>query len=223
MKDSVCTAVMRDRDVRAALYRHLAAADPGAWASALVIDELGLCGYVRVDVAVVSETAKMLAGFEIKSAADTLTRLPAQVDMYSRMLDSCTLVVADTHADHARALIPPWWGILVARGHGGAVLLDEQRTATHNPAIAAQSLALLLWRDELVEALQTRGAERGFVRKPRKVLAHRLAEVAELDEIRSLVRERLRGRPRWHRTSESIRTGEQLNLAMTTVTSPGGA
>ena len=79
---------MRDGDVRAALHSQLAGR------RSLVIDELGLCGAVRVDVATVDDA---LTGYELKSASDTLRRLPTQVEYYSKVLDYSVLVVADNH------------------------------------------------------------------------------------------------------------------------------
>lgn len=193
---------MCDGDVRTVLHEHLAVAPLAPWPAAVIIDELDLCGRVRVDVAVVSDT---LAGFEIKAAADTLRRLPGQVATYSKVLDYCALVVADNHVDRATAVVPPWWGIMVARWDGSVVALEERSAAARNPNIQPEDLALLLWRDELLNALEDRGAARGYSRKPRKVLADRLAEVAAVDDIRGLVRDRLQNRAHWHRMNRPRR------------------
>ena len=59
------------------------------------------------------------------------------------------------------------------------------------------AVAELLWREEALELLQQFGAAKGFTSKPRAALYVRLAEVARPEEIRSRVRDRLRGRPGW--------------------------
>ncbi|WP_197480754.1 sce7726 family protein [Rhodococcus sp. EPR-157] len=73
-----------------------------------------------MDVAVVNGA---LSGFELKSARDTLRRLPKQIEIYSRVLDHAVLVVADNHLDSAMSLVPDWWGVVSAQGSAGAVVL----------------------------------------------------------------------------------------------------
>ena len=61
----------------------------------ILVEELGLCrGFVRADIAVVNGLMK---GFEIKSERDTLQRLQKQVEAYSRIFDTATIVVAGRH------------------------------------------------------------------------------------------------------------------------------
>src|SRR5690242_7332263 len=72
---------MRDIDIREALRAEIARRHNGE-SNTLVVEELGLCqGIARVDLAVVNGSVN---GYEIKSAHDTLSRLPAQSDVYSR-------------------------------------------------------------------------------------------------------------------------------------------
>lgn len=198
---------MRDRDVRSALHKQLLSQHAADLDSTRFVDELGLCGEVRVDVAVVNAA---LSGFELKSASDTLRRLPAQIDVYSRVLDYCTLVVAENHLDRATAAIPSWWGCTVAAWDGTKVTLSEETPARLNPAIDAYSLAQLLWRDETLAALEQIGAARGVRSKPRTVLWRRLADAVEIDELRVLVREVLKRRQAWRPEATSIRSGRVL-------------
>src|SRR5690606_31017878 len=111
--------VTRDSDVRAALMKNVISnhlANP----STLVVEEFGLDrGGCRVDVAVLNG---LMHGYEIKSDADTLARLPSQVTSYSAVLDKATLVVGACHVERALELVPNWWGIRVVRtGSRGAV------------------------------------------------------------------------------------------------------
>src|SRR6266851_6542601 len=102
---------MRDQDVRQALRDKLQdqyAYDPDT----RIVEEMGVwSGSVRIDVAVINGE---LTGYELKSDRDTLERLPVQADLYSRVFDRLTLVVARRHAQKARDCIPKWWGIVVA-------------------------------------------------------------------------------------------------------------
>lgn len=158
------------------------------------MDELGLAGEVRVDVAVLNGS---FSGFEIKSERDTLKRLPKQVEVYSKILDYMTLVVADRHLEHALEQVPGWWGVLTARATDSGVRLSRHRQGLPNPGVEAAFLATLLWRDELLAALEDRGLVKGFRSKPANTLRARLVEHLSGEEVSELVREQLKARTNW--------------------------
>lgn len=187
--------IVRDRDVRSALRAHALVehyADPGT----LVLDELGLLnGRARVDVAVVNGA---IHGYELKSASDTLTRLPAQIAAYGAVLDFVTIVVASDHLEGALRLVPSWWGVVIAKTVGNdEVQLEDARAASMNVGIDPSALATLLWRDEVIEELKQRGAFRGVAGKPPRELYRRLTEVVQLEDLRAVVRRRLKQREGW--------------------------
>lgn len=193
---------MRDRDVREALRRRVLAEhtrDPDT----LVIDELGLAhGSSRVDVAVVNGR---LHGYEIKSDADTLTRLPAQAAAYSAVFDRVTIVAGSKHADHLENLIPCWWGIKIAtQGPRGGVRLADRRTPKSNPSVSPVSLAQLLWRDEAIAILIDNGVS-GVRSKSRAVLYRLLADHVPLNDLRDAVRASLKARVGWRSGAQSVR------------------
>ncbi|WP_205446878.1 sce7726 family protein [Candidatus Frankia alpina] len=163
--------------------------DPGT----LVLDELDLCGLTRVDVAVVNGH---LTGYEIKGSTDTLRRLPGQVTVYSQVLDFAELVVAENHYERALDLLPDWWGVRVASGVD-QVRLDGVRPARMNAAVDPGALVQLLWRDEALSELAARGLARGFRSRPRWILWERLAAEVPLEELKTMVRARLKGRTDW--------------------------
>lgn len=196
---------MKDKDIRGVLMTALREDHRHGTGSALIVEELGLIGLVRVDVAVVDDYA--LSGFEIKSAADTLRRFPRQVEVYSKVLDYASAVVADIHLEHVRAVLPPWWGCRVVRtGANSELRIDEICAAAPNPGLNPYSLATLLWRDEVVDALQSRDALTGVASKPKRVLWGRLVEVLDVEELRVLVRDRLRARTRRRQHRLSVGT-----------------
>lgn len=186
---------LRDSDVRKALHAKVLDEHHGD-PNTLVLDELGLWyGVARVDIAVVNGR---MHGFEIKSDRDTLDRLPEQALIYGRVLDRVTVVVGHVHAETVRHVVPEWWGIKVAmRGPRGAVHFAEIRAPTTNPSIDPIAVAALLWREELLEVLDAMGAARGVRGKSRDVLSRRLTELLPLDDLRALVRTRLKARPLW--------------------------
>jgi hypothetical protein len=186
---------VRDRDVREALHRKVLKEHHGD-ADTLVLDELGLRhGACRVDIAVVNG---FLHGYEIKSDADTLDRLPSQISTYGLVLDRATLVVGERHLEKAKPLVPDWWGIKVATaGPRGGIRFDTAQAFAQNPAIDPLALAELLWRPEVIDILAGCGAPPKTLRQPRGALYKHLVDLMPLSELRVTVRRRLKDRARW--------------------------
>jgi hypothetical protein len=195
---------MRDCDVRSALRNQLATAHC-AEPNTLMLDELGICGRVRIDIAVVNGD---LSGYEIKSAADDLRRLPIQVDVYSRVLDFACLVVASCHHASALDIIPDWWGVQVAQATSDSISLESIRPPERNDAVDGTFLVQLLWRDEALDELTIRDADRGVRSKARWHVWTRLAEVLTVDEMRAVVRSRLKARQDWRGVQSPLRGDE---------------
>ncbi|MDQ2880082.1 MAG: sce7726 family protein [Actinomycetota bacterium] len=183
---------MRDREVRERLCRDLRSWHPDP--DTLFVDELDLGGLVRVDVAAVNGE---LWGYEIKSDQDTLRRLPAQVEIYSKVLDFAALVVAERHHEHALGLLPDWWHVYTATSAAEGAVLTEARVGCRNVDVDPLHLVQLLWRDEALAELIERGLDRGVRSKPRRAVWQRLVEVLELPELQRVVRTRLKSRVGW--------------------------
>jgi hypothetical protein len=164
---------MRDRDVRAAVRQKLAAQYAGDAANTRIVEEMGVwSGTVRIDIAVINGE---LWGYELKSERDTLERLPTQANIYSKVFDRVTLVVGTRHVGAAEDAVPPWWGLIVAKGDGASVRLRSVRDAERNPAPDPRLVAELLWRDEAIAALDVFGLAKGWRDKKAKLLHQRLA------------------------------------------------
>ncbi|MFD4958433.1 sce7726 family protein [Microbacterium sp. NPDC058389] len=188
--------LMRDVDVRVALHEWLREQHHNELSQMRIVDELAIAGQVRVDTAVLNGS---FAGFEIKSASDTLRRLPRQVEVYSAVLDYATLVVARNHAAKARQLLPRWWGVMeaVSRTSGDPVVLRTTREPKPNPHFEPRVLSTLLWRSEALDELELRGIADGVRSKPNQVLWNRLCDSLDPQEVRQIVRERLKARSGW--------------------------
>jgi len=167
---------------------------PGA--SALVVEELGIeHGAVRVDIAVVTD---ILHGYEIKSASDRLSRLPAQVAAYSRCMDRATLLTSEHHLAAATAMLPEWWGIKVlTAGKRGGIAIRTLKRASKNPAVSAFHLAHLLWRPECILALTEKSCTGGASRMTRLQMYERIVALYSLDDLRRFVRRALVARSGW--------------------------
>lgn len=161
-----------------------------------IIEEMGVwSGSVRIDVAVINGE---LQGFELKSARDTLSRLPAQANLYSQVFDRVTLVTAERHFCAAKKKIPKWWGITLAFPEKvGEIGLRDITMPKLNPSIDPVQLARLLWRSEALKILETHGIDRGVRSAPVEAMTLRLSERLTLETLRLEVRTTLKNRSNW--------------------------
>ena len=144
------------------------------------------CGYQR------------RASWLLKSARDTLDRLPRQAALYNEVFDRVTLVVASRHVDKATAFVPAWWGICLAEGGPtSSISLCHARAPKCNPDLKPIQLARLLWRAEAIEILTKKNLVRGYRSKSAEILAERLANTVSRDDLRFEVRSALKRRSNW--------------------------
>ncbi len=185
---------LRDGDIRRiliALLRSQHKDEPDIF----IRHEVGLCaGRRRIDLVTVNEE---LRGYEIKSDEDTLKRLVGQAEIYEQVLDRAILVTTKRHLDIAQSILPAWWGIMVARIEDSSICLETIREAALNNHHVAFSLAQLLWREEALEELRIRGKGQGLYKKARYYVWAALADIVPLEELRSIVRTRIKARPEW--------------------------
>jgi len=182
---------LADANIRPAL-RTLVMAGRRCNADAAIIEELGLCrGQVRVDLAVVDGT---IHGYEIKSDRDSLRRLAAQAELYSRVLDRATLVLGAKHVAEALDIVPEWWGIMRFEATVDGVRFKTMRRGRRNPDRDPRSLVELLWLDEALALLEKHNATRGVKGKPRRFVWDRVCGTVKPGEIAAAVCERLRFR-----------------------------
>lgn len=181
---------LSEQDVRAKLLERLPADAVEGAGDRLVVEEMVIgMGRVRADVVTISST--QLVGIEVKSAADTLRRLPRQVEWYGRVFDRCVLAADPHHLDAAAGLLPDWWA-LVAVDHDG---VRTVRPGSANPSRDRVATALLLWREELRAAVAAVGQEGGTAGLERDDLADVLV-AAGGSQVPALVRQALLER-RW--------------------------
>ncbi|MEW5976032.1 MAG: sce7726 family protein [Acidobacteriota bacterium] len=160
----------------------------------LIIEELGLCqGEVRLDVAVISGA---IHGYEIKSDGDTLRRLPAQREIYNRVLDFVTVIAGKRHLSKVQKLIPDWWGLCQVQATDN-LKLEDIRPGKQNSAVDPSTLVQLLWKDEVLGVLKELGLDRGASSKSRTVLWERLVRNIRVEELKIIVRTKLKQRVHW--------------------------
>ncbi len=189
------TPRLKDEDLRAAALRRLLAGAQKC-ADTLVLEELGLThGTSRVDIAVINGHIR---GVEIKAEADSLERLPRQVNAYGLVVDRATLISSERHLPAALELLPSWWGVVSARrAANGSVVFRRLRDERANRETDAISLARLMWRDEVHAVLSGMGCAPQLLREPRASLYAELARRLPKAQLAALVRTTLKSRTNW--------------------------
>lgn len=162
----------------------------------LVIDELGLShAQARIDLAVFNGH---LHGYEIKSAADTLDRLPRQLTIYAKTLQKLTIVAASRHIEGATKIAGDWCGITeVVEGPRGGMTFMNHRRARMNPDLDPFMLAHLLWHPEAQHLLRLRGASNAELKGPRKQLYRTLVDAVPMRELVSAIKAAMASRTSW--------------------------
>ena len=192
------TGAFTEESLRMSLHRRLVVKYQNE-ADTVLIDELGLCqGSARVDLAVVNG---QFHGYEIKSERDSLRRLGAQADLYSRVFDQVTLVCGDRHVSQALDIVPSWWEVLRIVPIAQNPTFKSVRRGRKNPNRDIRVLSELLWLEAAMALLKQRHALRGLRGKSRAALWDRICELFGIDEVAAAVRAHLkataakRGRP----------------------------
>jgi hypothetical protein len=164
-----------------------------------VVDELALTQRgARVDIAVVGDE---FIGFEIKTANDSLARLPSQLEAYGAVFDRIVLAAETRHVADAVAILPPWWGILELKESSRGPLWIQRRVPKLNPTVDLHALVQLLWRDEVLEELDGLGVGAGLASANKSRLWATLAStcpgLVNRRGLKAIVRNRLRTRAGW--------------------------
>ena len=140
--------VLHDKDIREPLFFFL----EETYGKVRILEEKRT-GSARADVVMI--TPQFLYGIEIKSDADSYTRLKKQVKNYDWYYDRNIIVVGSTHAAHVREHVPDTWGIIsVELDEKGRVDFYVIREAVDNPKVKDKRKITILWRTELNRLLE---------------------------------------------------------------------
>ena len=137
---------MRDYDIRLALKQNQLQEFYNS--SSLIVEELELpCAGARIDVAVVNGS---LHGFEIKSERDTLSRLPYQIEAYTKVFDFISVIAGKKHLSKVENILPDWVGLYQCDDKSICNPISIIRKPEKNENTEAFHLAKLLWKEELL-------------------------------------------------------------------------
>ena len=186
---------LREGDVRHLLYCTEIKERLKQSAKARVVDEFQILrGEGRIDVALIDDT---LHGYEIKSASDSLGRLPSQQAIYGKVFERITLVADERHVKEAMTMVPKHWGLIVVGMKNGKPYADTLWPAMRNKDLDKLALAQLLWRDEVFELMEYFDLASGLKKANRKTLWRHISKCLSLEEIKAFVCFKLRTRKDW--------------------------
>lgn len=112
-------------------------------------------GHSRADVVMVTPVA--VYGVEIKSDADTYSRLKRQIRDYNQFYDYNYIVVGTRHAYHVHEHVPKWWGIITVEMEEGKPDFYLLKKPEKNPKVKWKRKLSMLWRPELAHIQQING------------------------------------------------------------------
>lgn len=142
--------MLKDKDIRESLFDYL----EDKYGKVRIIEEKTM-GKSRADVVMVTQGA--LYGIEIKSDADTYTRLARQVRDYNKYYDYNYVVVGTSHAVHVKEHVPDFWGIITVEEVDGVPDFYELRRPGNNPKMKWKHKISIMWRPELAHIQELNG------------------------------------------------------------------
>lgn len=131
--------MLYDKDIREPLFDFL----EGYYGKIRILEEKQM-GRSRADIVMVLPSS--VVGIEIKSDADTYSRLQRQVRDYDQYFDYNYVVVGSTHAMHIEEHVPEWWGIITVEQIEGEADFYILRKPKENPKVSWKKKISLLWR-----------------------------------------------------------------------------
>lgn len=166
---------LHDRDIREPLFEYL----ENEYGIVRIIEEKQM-GKCRADAVMITDDA--LYGIEIKSDADTYTRLKTQVRWYNRYFDFNYIVIGTSHALHIDEHVPAWWGIITVEETDDGIDLYTRRHPLPNPKRKMTDKLSLLWRPELA-AIQERHHMFKYKEKSKKFVQEKILEKLPADVL----------------------------------------
>ncbi|GHE52230.1 sce7726 family protein [Roseivirga thermotolerans] len=187
---------MRDPEIRKVLRNSILKdylSDPNS----KVVEELRLNpASAQIDIAVLNGS---IHAFEIKSASDTLNRLPSQLEAYSKVCDYISIVTEVKYVKKIMAMVPDWIGVTQCDDTGCQIMRKPQR----NSLIQGFYLAQLLRIDEIKQLLVANGVVFNHGRR-KWYLSELLANSLAVQDLSNQVRLTMKSREGWKEDSLNL-------------------
>ena len=188
--------MLYDKDIREPLYEFMEM----LYGKVRILEEKNIGGS-RADVLMVAPGA--IFGIEIKSDADSYTRLASQVKDYDRFCDYCYVVAGSSHAAHVDEHVPAHWGIITVEeeirsgdgagdtaGPAGTPDFYILRRPERNPKDVLKAKLMLLWRMELAH-IQEQNGMHAYKQKSKDFVRGKIFETVPADVLHDQISEEL--------------------------------
>lgn len=175
--------MLYDKDIREPLFDFL----EETYGKIRILEEKRM-GRSRADVVMIMPSA--LCGIEIKSDADTYTRLNRQVRDYNQYYDYNYIVVGTSHASHVAEHVPEWWGIITVELEEGRPDFYLLREPKENPMVDWKKKMSLLWRPELVH-IQEMNQLPKYKQKSKEFVIEKILLKVEKESLKGQISEEL--------------------------------
>ena len=163
MKDE---KTLLDADIRDPLFLYL----EGRHNKVRFLEEK-VTGRARADIVMI--LPDKVCGIEIKSDADSYTRLADQVKNYDRYYDENYIVAGSTHAMHVAEHVPEYWGIISVELIKDRIDFYQIREAKPNPKAKIKNKLSILWKSELAH-IQAKAGIPKYANKSKKFIAEKM-------------------------------------------------
>ncbi len=167
--------MLYDKDIREPLFDFL----EEKYGKIRILEEKRT-GRARADVLMIMPSA--LCGIEIKSDADSYTRLSSQVRNYDMYYDYNMVAVGSKHAAHIAEHVPDYWGIITVDEEKGAPDFYVLRHFSKNPLCRIENKISILWRPELSH-IQELNHMHEYKRMSKKFVTEKILASVEEEEL----------------------------------------
>lgn len=207
---SIICRDMKDIDIRNSLKKSILNKHIND-VNSIVVDEFNISlGKVRVDVAVVNG---ILHAYEIKSEKDNLKRLKNQIQEYNSFFEYITVVTCDRYLTKVLESLPLHCGILKAERKADLIKFVNVRTAKKNKSIKKISLTQVLWKEEMLEILESKDYKKSFKSKSKALLCEMICNLLTEKELLQIVKTKLKSRANWKVAPPQIQNDDYFQLS----------
>jgi len=188
--------MLKDKDIREPLFEFL----EDNYGKIRIFEEKNI-GNSRADIIMIMDSC--IVGIEIKSDADTYTRLESQVKDYEKFGNMNILVVGSSHAYHAREHIPDHWGIITVEEYESEDKVEDDiaegnslekknntekidfyylRKPEENPNVDIEYQLSFLWRPELAHIQEINGMYK-YAERSKAFVREKILETVDNDTL----------------------------------------
>ncbi len=175
--------MLYDRDIREPLFDFL----EERYGKIRILEEKRT-GRARADVLMVMSIA--VCGIEIKSDADTYSRLKRQIENYDRYYDHNIIVAGTSHVAHIEEHVPEYWGIITVEETEEGPDFYMLRPFKDNPEFLIENKLKLLWRPELAH-IQSLNRMHEYKRKSKEFVRNKILETVDHTLLNAQISEEL--------------------------------